>query len=260
MENSPVLFYQEGTCSLGALISLIWLGKPFRICRIEGKDNENPDYLKINALGEVPTLYLDGTVVTENVAILQHIAYQDLNRKLTFRAGTPQFDQMNRALGFLTSDFHKAFFPIFVGGAFHPDKKVQEEIKKHVIEGRLREVWNHAEEHLLRTTFLFNQPMIADAYLFAMARWGEEYFDIETEFPNFARFQKAMNEDPAVKLALQIESGKQKQARGTLSHVDFSSFVKEAAERKEETDRVRGDGDFTNVRSFYAVNSDLPLV
>jgi glutathione S-transferase len=246
MDKTPVLFYEEGTCSLGALISLIWLNEPFYLCRLEENDNENPDYLTLNALGQVPLLYTDGTVLTENVAILQHLAMRGTKQGLAFKPGTPEFDQFNRALGFLTSDFHKSFFPIFAVESLSHDPKTQEEIKTNTIEGHLREVFQHANDHLLRTTFLFDHPTPIDAYLFAMARWGDNFYDIEKEFPHIKRFQNAMMKNEEVQFALEIESGKQKGSQGSfLGHKEFKSFVKAAAERKLAMDQQKGDGDFT---------------
>ncbi len=237
MDKTPVLFYQEGTCSLGALISLLWLDAPFRLCRLENADHENPEYLKLNALGEVPTLFMDGVVLTENVAILQHIGLQDLRRKLTFQPGSESFDQLQRALGFLSSDFHKSFMAVFNGAVFHPNPKVQEEIKNMVVKGHLREVVDHAEVHLLRTPLMFDHPTVPDAYLYAMARWTADLYNLPKEFPHLVRFQKTMDQDPSVKLALQIERGEQQEPVGCfLGHVDFKTFTAQAAARKAEVD------------------------
>ena len=244
--KTPVLFYKEGACSLGALISLLWLDRPFYLCRVEEEDLENSDFLSLNGMGEVPTLYLDGTILTENVAVLQHIGLQDLNKKITYPPGTPEFDQLNRALGFLTSSFHKAFSPLHMAEDLVTDKKATAEIVRNTVDGHLREMFQYANDHLLRTTFMFDHPMIIDAYFFAMARWGDDLYDIENEFPHIKRFQDAMAKDPMVTFALEIESGKIKDAKGVfLGHKEFKTFVKEASARKLEIDEKNGDGEFT---------------
>jgi glutathione S-transferase len=249
MKKSPVLFYSEGTCALASLITLLWLDQPFRLCRIEESDSESDagrEYLKLNGLGEVPTLFLDGTVLTENIAILQHLAQLDLSKQLTFPVGTREFDQLNRALGFLTSTFHKSFLPLFATEQFHPDEKIQQEIRDTVLKGHLREVFRYTSEHLLRTTLMFEQPSIGDAYLFAMARWGAYFGNVHEEFPHFVRFQKRMEQDPAVQIALRIEKGEIKDAAGNfLGHVPFESFVHEAVHRKLEVDGARAEGEYT---------------
>ena len=262
MDKTPVLFYQAGTCSLGALISLLWLDQPFRLCRLEDGDNTNEDYLKLNALGEVPTLFLDGTVLTENVAILQHIGLKDLRRRITFEPGTEAFDQLQRALGFLSSDFHKSFMALFNGEVFHPDKKIQDEIKKMVIQGHLREVMDHAEIHLLRTPLMFDQPTVPDAYLYAMARWTADLYNLPKEFPHLVRFQKTMEKDPSVQLALKIESGEVMDATGSFEgHVDFKKFTKKAALRKAELDHLSWESDLKRAGVHAAVpNQKMPYL
>jgi glutathione S-transferase len=244
--KAPVLFYKEGACSLGAIISLLWLDRPFYLCRVEEEDMENRDFLTVNPMGEVPTLYLDGTILTENSAILQHIGLEDLAKKITYRPGTPEFDQLNRALSFLTSSFHKAFYPLYAAEDLVSDKKAQEEIVKNTVDGNLKDMFQYANDHLLRTPFMFDHPMIIDAYFFAMARWGDELYDIATEFPHIKRFQNAMAKNEKVQFALAIESGKIKGAQGNfLGHKEFKSFVKEASARKLEVDEKKGDGEYT---------------
>jgi glutathione S-transferase len=244
--KTPVLFYKEGACSLGAMISLLWLDRPFYLCRVEKEDSENPDFLTVNAMGEVPTLYLDGTILTENAAILQHIGLEDLSKKLTYRPGTPEFDQLNRALSFLTSSFHKAFFPLHAAEDLVSDKKAQEEIVKNTVDGNLKDMFQYANDHLLRTTFMFDHPMIIDAYFFAMARWGDDLYDIANQFPHIKRFQDAMAKNEKVRVALDIESGKIKTAQGNfLGNKEFKTFVKEASARKLEVDEKKGDGEYT---------------
>jgi hypothetical protein len=79
-----------------------------------------------------------------------------------------------------------------------------------------------------------------------MARWGDDLYDIKNEFPHIFRFQDAMAKDPGVRFALEIESGKIKDAKGVfLGHKEFSTFVKEASARKLEVDEKKGDGEFT---------------
>jgi glutathione S-transferase len=246
MEKTPVLFYKEGACSLGSLITAIWLGEPFYVSRVEDKDTSNGDFLAINPMGEVPTLFIDGKVITENIAVLTHLAFQDLSKKLIFAPATIDFDEFMRVLGFLTSSFHKSFAPLYLAVDWVSDPKVQEEIKMSTVQGSIREMFSYVDEHLLRTTFMYDRPMAIDAYLFAMVRWGDELFDIGHEFPHIKRFQDAMAKNEGVQFALAIESQKQTQAFGAFKGVkNFNSFVHEAAARKNQIDLKNGDGEFS---------------
>ena len=248
MDKTPVLFYREGTCALGALISLLWSGEAFRLCHLQESDETNPDYLKLNALGEVPTLFTDGVVISENVAILQHIGFLNLSPGITFEPGSGYFDQLQRALGFLSSSFHKSFMPIFSPELFHEDKKVQTEMRQKFIAGHLREMMEHTEIHLLRTPLLFDHPTVGDAYLYAMVRWTEDLYNLPKEFPHLVRFQKAMNQLPEVALALRIESGQHKDGvKNFKGHVEFKDFVRDAAHRKRQLDHAGWDEEMKKV-------------
>jgi len=41
--SAPVLFYMPGTCAFGSIVALEWLGRPFRLCRIEPADLQSMD-------------------------------------------------------------------------------------------------------------------------------------------------------------------------------------------------------------------------
>ena len=236
----PVLFLRDGTCALGALVSLLWSGEKFHTCLMQEADHENPGFLKLNSLGEVPLLYRDGAVITENTAILPSIADLALGQPLTFAPGSRERDQLNRALGFLASDFHQAFGTLFSIESFHPEKKVQAQIRRRVVQGRLKEVIQHLEGSMLSKPFIFDSPTIADAYLFAMARWATDLYDVAEQFPKLKRFQTALGKDPSVKLALQIEKGRKTVANGNyLGNLDFKSFISEAATRHERIRQER---------------------
>ncbi|MBC7385893.1 MAG: glutathione S-transferase N-terminal domain-containing protein [Cryobacterium sp.] len=257
----PVLFFEEGTCSLAAMISLLVSGIPFQTCRLEEDDSESPEYLKLNALGEVPMLYRNGSVLTENVAVLQSIAASAPDSRLSFRAGSAEFDQLHRALGFLSSDFHKSFMGFFAPEAFHPDEKIQKEITKNVINGPLKGAMKHVDEHVLgrhsETPFIFDHLMIADAYLFAMARWSDDLYDIGKEFPNLKKFQNAMAKEPAVKLALEIESGHFEPRQNFKGNLKFAAFVKTAAKEKSAEDSSEHSQEKKNPGTLAAEKSVL---
>ncbi|CAO4178508.1 Glutathione S-transferase N-terminal domain-containing protein [Methylorubrum populi] len=74
--TARTLYYAPGACSLAAHIVLEEIGLPFETVRLdlaEG-DQRAPEYLAVNERGRVPALYEDGWVLTENPAILRHLA------------------------------------------------------------------------------------------------------------------------------------------------------------------------------------------
>jgi len=74
-----ILYYAPGGCSFADHIALIETALPYRLIRVDrGKLTEDGrDFLTINPKGLLPALELDdGTVLTENLAILVYIAHR----------------------------------------------------------------------------------------------------------------------------------------------------------------------------------------
>src|SRR5262245_44577236 len=71
---------------------LIELGVPheLRLFDIDRREHRTPEYLKLNPAGTVPTLVLDGLVLTETGAIAMHLADLHPERELVPPVGTPE--------------------------------------------------------------------------------------------------------------------------------------------------------------------------
>ncbi len=119
--NSMKLYYFPGACALADHIVLEWIGTPYETVRMSQASIKTPDYLAINPGGTVPLLIDGNFSLTENFAILSYLA--DLNPGAhLFGDGTPRGRaEVMRWLGFLNSDVHSEFKPIFTPGRFLPD-------------------------------------------------------------------------------------------------------------------------------------------
>mgnify|MGYP005983551421 CR=1 FL=1 len=107
----PVLFYGvPHGCSFGSIVALEWLGRPYRLCRIEMPlETGERTYVRLNPARQTPTLLLeDGRALSESLAILQHLAARDLCRKLGYPQGSAEFDELNFALALLHTDAYLA--------------------------------------------------------------------------------------------------------------------------------------------------------
>ena len=74
--TEPVLYFGLETCARVTMTALEEIGLPYTARRIDLSRNEHksPEYLAINPNGEVPALILNNQTLTQNAAILYHLA------------------------------------------------------------------------------------------------------------------------------------------------------------------------------------------
>ena len=176
------LYFSPLSCSLSSRIALYEAGKPAELIEVDAKTkrtSDGRDFRAVNPLGLVPTLELDdGSVLTENAAILQLLAPQP---------STPALQQW---LSFVGSELHKHFVPLL-------DKDAPADAKAYA-EGKLRSRLAHANEHLATRPYLLGEPSVADGYLFAVLNWTAVVPVKLAEYPALAAFHARMLARPAV--------------------------------------------------------------
>src|SRR5690606_6632006 len=71
-----ILYGSPSTASLVVhwLLIELGVGHELRMLDFDQREQASPDYLAINPQGRVPTLMLDGQVLTESAAIAMHLA------------------------------------------------------------------------------------------------------------------------------------------------------------------------------------------
>ena len=86
------LYYSPGTASMVVHLALLEIGAPHRLelVDLKAKAQRDPEYLKLNPLGRVPTLIVDGRPVFESAALLMLLAERHPEAKLAPAAGTPE--------------------------------------------------------------------------------------------------------------------------------------------------------------------------
>ena len=86
------LYYSPGTASMVAHLALLEIGAPHKLELVDFKSNaqRDPEYLKLNPQGRVPTLIVDGRPVFESAAILILLAERHPEAKLAPSVGTPE--------------------------------------------------------------------------------------------------------------------------------------------------------------------------
>ncbi|MBX3726939.1 MAG: glutathione S-transferase N-terminal domain-containing protein [Xanthomonadales bacterium] len=202
------LYYLPGACPLAVHIVLEWIGRPFDAVRMSRSALKSPEYLALNPNGSVPTLVEDdGWVLVENVAILNYLADSHPQAGLGGDGSARGRARVNRWLGMLNSDVHKAFLPLFQPGRFLDDGEQHDALKAKAREA-VRTLLARIDADLAgdgRPWLAGDQPSIADPYLYVVLRWaagtGVELDGLQA----LAAFRSRIEADPAVQRALAAE-------------------------------------------------------
>ena len=196
------LFYSRGACSLSPHIVAEEAGIELRLQKVDVKTKtiESPgDFLAINPKGYVPALQLDdGEVLTEGPAIVQYLADLKPEKGLAPRAGTLARYHLQEWLGYINSELHKTYSPLF-----RPDIPAETRAERLAYLGKRYDI---VEKQLTGRSYLFGDNFTAaDAYLFTVTNWaGAVKFDLSA-FPNVRAFQERVAARPAVKTAMSAE-------------------------------------------------------
>jgi glutathione S-transferase len=195
------LYYSPGACSLSPHITAREAGIAIELDKVdtEKKTSTRRDFLAINPKGYVPALELDdGQVLTEGPAIAQYLADLRPATKLAPACGTMERYRLQETLGYINSEIHKTYSPIF-NPKISPEARQEREayLKKRyaIIEKSLA-----GKQHLVGDHFT-----VADAYLFTVTNWSNRLKVDLSDFPNVMAFQKRVATRPAVQEAMKIE-------------------------------------------------------
>jgi glutathione S-transferase len=123
------LYFSPLACSMSSRIAFAEAGAPVNFIEVDPATKRllatGEDYRTINPLGYVPALRLDdGTVVTENSAILQHVADAYPEAGLA----PSESDRLGRSalrqwLSFISTEVHKAVMTPLLGAETPPEVK-----------------------------------------------------------------------------------------------------------------------------------------
>ncbi len=196
------LYYGPGACSLSPHIVANEAGIEVQLERVDvgaKKVKTDGDFWKINPKGQVPALEISpGEVLTEGPAIVQYLGDQKPQSGLVPKAGSMERYRMQEMLGYINSEIHKAYSPLF--------SQTTPEATREDRKAYLKKRYKLLEDRLAGRDYLFgDQFTAADAYLFTVTRWAHAVKLDLSEFPNLQAFQKRVGERPAVKQAMKEE-------------------------------------------------------
>ncbi|MFE1601000.1 glutathione S-transferase family protein [Methylobacterium sp. ID0610] len=209
MTDSLRLFYAPGACSLAPHIAIEETGAPFAAVRVDlaAGEQREPAYLAINPKGRVPALAEGDWVLTENPAVLRHIA------RLFPEAGLWPEDPREEArcaewLAWFSSTIHVAYAHIR-----RAERYATEEAAIADVQAKAREscfdLWTMVEVGLSRGGWALGERYsVADPYALVFWTWGRGPtlgYDMARLFPHWTAHARRMAARPAVQRAFARE-------------------------------------------------------
>jgi glutathione S-transferase len=171
---SVVLYGSPSTASLVVHWLLIELGIEHRLHQLdfEKREQKSPEYLAINPAGRVPTLLVDGQVLTESAAIAMQLADLHPEAGLAPAPGTQARGDYYRWMCFCVYTLMPAY-----RSWFYPDEPAGEAhvgIVRERARAQLEAAWEQVAAHLERTGpyMLGAQRSAVDFVLTMLMRWS----------------------------------------------------------------------------------------
>lgn len=194
------LYYSPGACSLASHITLNEAGVPFTAEKVDirAKRTEGgADFTAINPRGAVPALDLgDGEVLTEGVAIMQHVMDSTAPGKLP-APGTLARARLTEAMNYVSTEVHKTYSPFFRG--LEGEAKAAQ---LALLDARLQVI----EDKLASRAYLAGDSYTpADAYIFTVTNWSKGVGHDLTKFPHLVALRDRVAARPAVQAAMRAE-------------------------------------------------------
>jgi glutathione S-transferase len=203
------LYYSPGSCSLSVHIALNETGQPFELRKFATSERANysAEYLAVNPKGRIPSLSIDGFILTETPAILAYIARRFPEARLYPPGPSEAEARCLELLAWSSNTVHVAFAQLFRPERFVPSEQSHPPVKESgranygrclsEIEARLQ-----ANEYAVGAQFT-----AVDPFWLVFFRWGmRSGYEMAASFPAYTAWAKRMCERPSVQRALAVEA------------------------------------------------------
>jgi glutathione S-transferase len=197
----PVVLYgSQSTASLVVHWLLVELGieHELHLLDFDKREQKSPEYLAINPAGRVPTLLIDGQVLTESAAIAMHLADLHPEAGLAPAPGIPARGDYYRWMCFciytLMPAYRAWFYPHEPAGEAHA-AAVKEQAR-----WQLESAWQQVADHLQAggPYMLGERPAVVDFMLTMLMRWSRNMPRPSDGWPVLAAHARRMKDRPAL--------------------------------------------------------------
>jgi glutathione S-transferase len=142
------LYYSPGTASMVVHLTLLEIGAPFQLERLDfdRREQHGAEYRRLNPRGQVPTLVIDGQPYYESAALLMLLAERHPEARLAPLPGSALRPAWYQWIAFCTTALGSAyrhwFYPQDLGAAEHPP------LVREALRTKIEECWALVDAHL----------------------------------------------------------------------------------------------------------------
>jgi glutathione S-transferase len=203
------LYFSPGSCSLVIHCLLEELGVGFELKRVDlgAAEHHGAEFRRINPKGKVPAMATPDGVLTECVALIEHICDRHGEGRLLARPGTWQRSKTMEQVATLATEVHPLFNRFFHDDDFSDAKEVRAAVKARGAE-KLRAYFREQDAQLTRPYWSGDEMTVADLYFMVIARWGRWLDPPANEMKNIRPFYERMIRRPGVARAFAAEGVK----------------------------------------------------
>ena len=184
------LFHSPGSASMPVHLALLEIGVPYELRRLDldAKEHKDPEYLKVNPHGLVPTLIVDGQPFYETAALLMLLAERHPEAKLAPLPGTREravyLQWMLHLANTVQAAFRLWFHPNYGG-----PPEAEEGIKQ-AARATIEASWDRLDAHLAAggPYLLGSTYGVIDMLAIVTVRWSRNMPKPATEWPAIAKF------------------------------------------------------------------------
>jgi glutathione S-transferase len=200
-----ILYYAPNACSLVPYVTLSEAGAEFEVRPLNFRKSQHmsPEYLRINPKHKVPVLVIDGTILTENVAIQTWIAHTFPAARLLPAEPMEELRAIS-LLSWCASGIHP-FLSRINSPARVCDVPGAEGSVKRLAAQQLFENYRIGDELLAGREWFFDHFTAVDAHFFWCFRRGRQFELDLAQFRNCTRHFERMQQRPSVQKLLAYE-------------------------------------------------------
>jgi glutathione S-transferase len=175
-----------------------------KLTSVDAGAHRDPEYLKLNPNGKVPTLVVDGSyAVFEGGAISMFIADRHPEAKLAPAPGDMARGHYYQWMTHLTNSLQPAMLRYYYPDRITGDAKGEEAVKDKAME-EIAQLWGRIDQHLKSggPYLLGAQFSAADIFAHMLSTWQQCCPDTYTRFPQVKRLADLVAARPAMQRVL----------------------------------------------------------